>query len=338
MLRCTPIERLRVPLAALAAAALLALVAATAAAQPSDLEHIAVRVLPQAEVFGEHYTLGEIAEFDGFDLEAVAALAKIEVGRSPLPGRALRVSHSYLLSRLQRASTIDMARIDLQVPDGASVLRSAQRISEREIESVVLQAARATIPPEAGEVQQALETPVGEVLLPKGDIAWDVQPVGITLGPGGQRSFRVEATINGRSVWRNIVRVKQAVFQDVVVTTRPLGRRHRIAAEDVAVVRRDMSQLGAAPYLTTPEAAVGQLTRRPLNRDELLEASLLEAPVDVREGGRVTLEYRAPGVTLQVPGVALVGARLGQFIPVRNLQSGKVVHGILQAADTVAVN
>ena len=335
MLRQTLTELLRVPLTAVA---VLALAVASAAAQSSDLERITVRVLPQAEVFGEQYTLGEIAEFDGFDLEAVAALAKIEVGRSPQPGRALRVSSSYLLSRLRHDSKIDMGRIDLQVPDEASVLRSAQRISTQEIEAVVLRAARATIPPEAGEVQQELETPLGDVLLPKGDIAWEVAPLGSTLGSGGQRSFRVEAKVNGHSVWRNVVRVKQAVFQGVVVTTRPLSRNHRIVAEDVAVVRRDMSQLGAATYLTSADAALGQLTKRPLNRDEPLEASLLEAPVDVREGGRVTLEYRSPSVLLQVPGVALVGARVGQFIPVRNLQSGKVVHGILQPADTVLVN
>ncbi|MBI3992737.1 MAG: flagellar basal body P-ring formation protein FlgA [Candidatus Lambdaproteobacteria bacterium] len=326
---------LRLPLTALA---VLALAAATARAQPSDLERIAIRVLPQAEVFGEHYTLGEIAEFDGFDLEAVAALAKLDAGRSPLPGRSLRLSRSYLLSRLQHDSTIDMGRIDLEVPEGASVVRSAQRVGEREIEAIVLKAARDSIPSEAGEVRQELETPLGEVLLPKGDIAWDVSPMGVTLAPGGQRSFRVEAKVNGQAVWRNIVRVKQSVFQDVVIATRPLGRNQRIAAEDVTVVRRDLSQLGGASYLSSPAAAVGMLTKRPLNRDELLEASLLEAPVDVREGGRVTLEYRTPGVVLQVPGVALVGARMGQFIPVRNLQSGKVVHGTLQAADTVSVN
>jgi flagella basal body P-ring formation protein FlgA len=41
---------------------------------------------------------------------------------------------------------------------------------------------------------------------------------------------------------------------------------------------------------------------------------------------------------MQVPGVALVSGQVGQFIPVRNLQTGKVVYGVIQQDDRIKVN
>jgi flagella basal body P-ring formation protein FlgA len=41
---------------------------------------------------------------------------------------------------------------------------------------------------------------------------------------------------------------------------------------------------------------------------------------------------------MEVPGVAMVAGQVGQFIPVRNLQSERIVYGIVQKDDTVKVN
>ncbi len=311
---------------------------APAQVQNAPADTVDIKVLPQAEVFGETYTLGEIAEFDSTDLKAVEALARVNVGRAPMPGGMQRLSKAYLQAQLNRQHDVAQERIRLTVPPTATVVRSAQRVSRQELERVVLHFAKSSIPADAGDYRQELETPVSEILLPKGDVTWDVEPLGTYLGPGGDRNFRVDAKINGKSVWRNIVRVRQAVFQDVVVTTHPMGRNQPIAEADVTLVRRDMSQLGGGSYLTSIAAAVGKRTVRPLNRDELLDASLVVAPLDVRAGGRVMLEYIAPGIALHAPGVAMVGAKIGEFIPVRNLDTGKIVHGVLRNEETVEVN
>ena len=59
--------------------------------QERPLERIEVRVLPMAVVAGAEFTLGDVAELDGFDVEAIAKLAQLSLGRSPLPGRTLRL-------------------------------------------------------------------------------------------------------------------------------------------------------------------------------------------------------------------------------------------------------
>ncbi|NIP73065.1 MAG: hypothetical protein GWO16_08560, partial [Gammaproteobacteria bacterium] len=78
--RCTHL----IPALALAASLLLGW-AAPVAAQQAAAEQVEVRVLPRSEVTGAQYTLGEVAELDGFDLEPVRRLAAVALGRSPRP-------------------------------------------------------------------------------------------------------------------------------------------------------------------------------------------------------------------------------------------------------------
>src|SRR5579863_2990104 len=64
------------------------------------MDEIVVTVLPSAQVKGDTFTLGEVAEFDGFDMESASALAKVNMGRSPSPGRPMMLSEPMVRSRL----------------------------------------------------------------------------------------------------------------------------------------------------------------------------------------------------------------------------------------------
>ncbi len=321
----------------LTAAVVLTVAVARVWAQDAG-DSIGVRILPQAEVFGEAYTLGEIAEFDGSDLAAIRAIAETVVGRSPLPGRALQLSEPYLEAQLRRAAQVPMERIRFTVPRGASVVRAAQLIPGEEIAAAVLAHARQDVPAGSGEFNQELLSPVQDVLLPKGDLSWDVEVVGENLRPGGPRSYRVSAQVSGEEAWRSIVRVRQSVYQDVVVTTRPVRRGVALSTEQLSVVRRDVQTLNGGPYLHDLQNAIGQRTKRPLGQGELLRADVVSAPAAVQEGGRVTLEYRMRGVWLRAVGVAMVDGNVGQFIPARNVGTGKTVYGVVAPGDVVRVN
>lgn len=299
---------------------------------------VEVRVLSQAEVFGGQYNLGDIAEFDGGNLEIIAALARVTVGRSPLPGRSQKISRAYLMARLRREVGIVLDRVELNVPRGASVVRAAQLVPGEEISRIVMDHARQEISADAADFQQELLTPMQDVLLPKGELSWSVEPLGENLRRGGRRSYRISARVNGEEAWRGIVRVRQSVYSDILVAARPLRRQQVISASDVRTIRRSLHTLKGGPYITTPGEAIGKRVMRPVGKGEMLQSSMLTVPADIREGGRVTLEYRTAGLTLRAPGVALVSARVGQFIPVRNLESGKVVHGILRPGDLIRVN
>ncbi len=298
---------------------------------------IEVRVLPLAEVFGEVFTLGEISEMDGFDLDALARLANIEVGTAPLPGRELKLNANHLRSRLSGAGK--GLRFRVIMPVEARVTRAAQLVPGDDISAAVLaQAAADTEVAEGAELRQKLALPVADVAVPKGELMIAARLLGKHMVEGGSRVYRVSITVNGKEAWKASLRVRQDIFQDVVVARRRIRRHQKITRADVTRVRKNISIHRGDPFLVKVTDVVGRFAKRPIGKTQPLHKSLIQTPADVPEGGRVTVIYESGGLVLRAPGVALIQGRTGQFIPVKNLQSGRVIHGILQAGEIVKVN
>lgn len=331
-------------------ATLLGLMLALAAAAPGALaqepqppegreerlREIVVRVLPQSSVSGETFTLGEVAELDGFDVPAIAELAQTPLGRSPLPGRAFFLSEGFVRSRLAGGPHAGDVRIE--VPKGAQVVRAGQTVTAGEIEKMVLAQALKDAQAPAQDVKLELLSNLQDVPLPAGAVEWEVTPMGKHLAPSGDRSYQVAARLEGKELWRTLVRVRQKVYQTVVQAARPIRRDQVIAPEDVTEVRKIMPAGRDAGFLGSAKLAAGMIASRPIAQDEPIHAAMVRAPLAVSEGGRVLLVFESGLLRMEAPGVALAGGQVGQFIPVRNLQSDRVVHGVVQKDETVRVN
>lgn len=303
--------------------------------QERPLERIEVRVLPMAVVAGAEFTLGDVAELDGFDVEAIAKLAQLSLGRSPLPGRTLRLNASFIKPRL--AKIVDAQRVHLQVPPGAEVRRAAQVVSGEVIAARVLALAAEQAGTGPENLEQELVGRVRDAVLPKGEVAWQIALMGRHMAPGGSRTYRVLATVNGEEAWRALVRVKQSVYGPSVIAKRPIRRNQIIAAEDVTAVRRKLVGSEDQAALTATADVIGLRAKRPIGRDEPIHPGMVAAVAAVVEGGSVTMVYQTDRLRLRAPGVALASGRIGEFIPVRNLHSGKVVYGVVQRHDSVRV-
>lgn len=307
-------------------------------ARPADLQ---VRILAEAEVFGAEITLGDIAEMDGFDLEAMAKLAEFPIAASPPPGRSTLLPESLLRSRLAGWKG---PRVQLSVPAGARVFRAAQVVSGEEIARIVLERSRLEGESSgvgrggSAELKQRVVGSIRNAVIPKGRVEWETRLQGSHLVGGGSRLYRVIARVEGKRAWQTLVRVQQKIYDKVLVARRPIRRGQLIRGSDLSRVRKNLSANRGNPYLTKMADAVGKRAKRPIGVNEALRQGMVAAPAAVPEGGRVFLEYRSRGLVLSVPGVAMVQGKVGQFIPVRNLETGKIVHGILGADERVRVN
>jgi len=299
-------------------------------------DQIVVRVLPAPVVKGDAFTLGEVAEFDGFDMDAVAALAKVSMGRSPSPGRPMALSEPLIRSRL--AGLVQADRVRLIVPRNAQVVRESQTVRAQDVEAVVMAQALKDAGGEKADVKQELLTPVADMQFPAGALDWQVESLGKHLVPGGDRTYQVTARVDGKEVWRGLLRVHQKVYHTFVIAKRPIRRGQTIAADDVTTVRRTAIASEEGGYAGSLKTVVGMQANRPIAQDEAINASMVHAPAAVAEGGRVVVVYETPNLTMTVPGVAMVSGQLGSFIPVRNLDTGKIVYGIVQRDDRVKVN
>lgn len=136
--------------------------------------------------------------------------------------------------------------------------------------------------------------------------------------------------------WRLFVPASVDVFQQVVISTRPLARHAVVSAADIALRERNLGQLSGG-YLTQPEQAVGLRVRRPIAADAVLSPNQLEQDETVKRGDRVVISAANSRVAVRMPGEALESGSTGSQIRVRNTRSDRVVRARITGPGQVEV-
>ena len=122
---------------------------------------------------------------------------------------------------------------------------------------------------------------------------------------------------------------------DAVTVDRPIERGAVLKASDLIVQRRAKSE-GSA--ITDIRAAAGLAARHELRPGQPLRDADLMKPAIVQRNDTVTIVYEAPGFTLTLRGQAQDAGALGDTISVLNVESKRVVRGVISGPGRVTVN
>lgn len=155
-----------------------------------------------------------------------------------------------------------------------------------------------------------------------------------TPDPYGAQTVEVRCT--GPNPWVLYVPVRVDLPQTVLVARRALEAGHTLTADDLSVVERSRSSLppGAEADI---DQVVGQVLRFSVAAGQPIVQGMLTGPLRVRSGQSVDLVAIGPGVRLVALGQAMADGRVGQPVLVRNVQSGRVVTGVVNARGEVVV-
>jgi len=122
---------------------------------------------------------------------------------------------------------------------------------------------------------------------------------------------------------------------DAVNVEHPVERGEVLKASDLTIVRRPKSE---GPALTDINAAIGLAARHQLRPAQPLHEADLMKPAIVQRGDTVTIVYEAPGLMLTLRGQAQDAGALGDTISVLNVQSKRVVQGVVSGPGRVTVS
>ncbi len=151
-----------------------------------------------------------------------------------------------------------------------------------------------------------------EAFLPRGGRLIGATSVGVRCG--------------GSTPWTLYVRAQVRAWGEVAVARRPLKRGERIRAEDLTLVRKDLSRLPDSVF-RDPASAVDLMVRRDIPAGAVLDLTQLEKARLVRRGEQVTLVARAGGIEVRMQGTALRDAARDETVQVRNTRSKRIVEG-----------
>ncbi len=121
---------------------------------------------------------------------------------------------------------------------------------------------------------------------------------------------------------------------DTVMVEHPVERGEVLKASDLTVARRPKAE---GPAITDINAAAGLAARHQLRPGQPLHEADLMKPAIVQRNDMVTIVYEAPGFTLTLRGQAQDAGALGDTISVANVQSKRVVQGIVTGPGRVTV-
>lgn len=140
----------------------------------------------------------------------------------------------------------------------------------------------------------------------------------------------------GSRPWKVYVPVDVVVRRKVWVAGRPLPRGHVITAEDLIADIRDISQMRNS-YVADQGQIIGQKLKSSILAGRAITLEVVEADTMIRRGQTVTLFVANAGVSIHMTGKALADGALNQRIAVENLNSGRVVEGLVRSRERVEV-
>jgi flagella basal body P-ring formation protein FlgA len=290
-----------------------------------------IDVRADAIVSGDVVRLRDVANLDG---NAAGALGDVVLSHAPGAGEARTLDGGTILQALRRAG-LDADAVTYSIPPLVRVRRAAQDVPE----AAVRQALEGFLADALGQGAEdaslrTVELP-GAIRVPEG--AYTVRvlpPPGVALV--GRVRLELEFAVADRPVKTVWVTADIARFGRLVVARRNVARGEVLAASDLDVDRRDLSQL-PRDLVSEPTEAVGKIARTALLPYAPIRNDQLSVPPTVHRGDAVLLVAERGALRITAPGEVKEDAGRGERVRIVNRASRKELIGRVRDAGTVVV-
>lgn len=311
--------------------ALLATMTAPAAAQTlaalsADQQQPRPALRSAAIVTDDVVRIGDLIDNAGI-------VADVPIFRAPDPGTTGRVSAARVIEAVEAHALVGLSANGIRE---ISVTRPGRQIAVNDIE--------------AG-IAAALAARYGLGSASDIEIRFDTAPAPVSIDTGASgavnvdqlaylaRSGRFEAIVevSGNDSRRMRLSGTALATVEVVTVSRSLSRGAVVRASDIAIERRPRAQV--TPDMVTDAAqAIGRAARNTVSAGRPLRSGDLTKPHLVERNAFVTLVYEVPGITLTMRGKANEAGSEGDVVEVLNIQSKRVVHGVVTGQGRVVVS
>jgi len=295
-------------------------------AGPAAAQNAAPALRANVTVTGDIVRIGDLVEHAG-------AVADVPIFRAPDLGTRGAVPTARVVEAIRphQLIGIDTRGISEVVVTRASRAIPAQEISARIAKALESQYGLGEARNIAVEFDRDART-----LNVEPNISGELEVVSLSYN---RRTSRFDATIDLPSStalhWQATHYSGTAIETvDAVTVDHPIEHGEILKASDLTTVRRPKAE---GPVITGLQAAAGLAARHQLRPGQPLHDADLMKPALVQRNDIVTIFYEAPGLTLTLRGQAQDAGALGDTISVMNMQSKRLVQGVVTGPGRVTV-
>ncbi len=303
-------------------------------AEELEIEGNTLMLREEAYVKGPQVLLGDVADIIG-NPELVASLADIELTSAAQPGGSKRVNAALIEARLRNAG-ISAEAVTLKGANSIQARTLHHEISRHEVVASLHEFIEMDMPWEPTVAEIVIPPPSEDYIVPEGQVSitWNTNPSYQYLGPG---TFRGSIEVDGVMQRTILVRADVDAYVEVLTVATDILRGKPIRLSDLEIQKQALSKVPSGA-LTSPEEAVGMISRRTLFPGMLLTNRNVEAPVVVRRNQIVPVLLQSGSLTVQAQGRALANGRVGDLINCANLNSREEYQGIVRQDGVVVVH
>jgi flagella basal body P-ring formation protein FlgA len=127
--------------------------------------------------------------------------------------------------------------------------------------------------------------------------------------------------------WSIYHRAHIYLYKSVVVLKNSVQPGHILQPDDLALAPKELSTL--RDYYAAPDQALGKPVRRALPAGSVVGPQHLTALLVVKRGQSIAIRAYNAGFEVSMMGVALMDGAAGQRIRARNMQSGRIIEGVI---------
>jgi len=155
--------------------------------------------------------------------------------------------------------------------------------------------------------------------------------------PRGLLAVEVTPYKDGEPLTTQQARIRIARFENVLVSSDHIKRHETITAEKFIIDRREITSFSDQP-LTDPVAVLGLWSKRTINKNHILTASMVEKIPDITIGQEVAIVFSSGGLEVSGRGTAVESGYIGDQIKIKNRQSRKIIVGTIADGQSVSVS
>ena len=137
--------------------------------------------------------------------------------------------------------------------------------------------------------------------------------------------------------WSVNIGARLKVFDQVLVSSRPIPKGSKITAGMVTKEEREVTRLHAG-YFKKTDNVVGAIARFTLSGNRVIKPGNVLPPTLVTRGEKVVIHANAKGISIRASGVALSDGALGEVVRVKNSQTKRIIEGRVSAAGQITVS
>ena len=138
-------------------------------------------------------------------------------------------------------------------------------------------------------------------------------------------------------VWKSFVPISQKIFIPAIKAISLIKRKEVIDKSNTIVIDVDITQTNGNTY-SPEQPPYGLIARRNININTYITEALTEFPILIKRGQSVLITAQSGEIIVKMNGVATENGVLGQQIKVKNVSSGRFVHGNVVSSSEIRVN